>query len=391
MFSESVRMSWQNIINNKLRSFLTILGVLIGVASIIALVSIVDGVTVDITQQVLSMGANKVTIMARGTALKQGLTTTDLKRLALIENIDALSPSISGSGVVIFENQSFDDVEIKGRSYEYFDNTEDLLEYGRALNILDIQQEQKVALIGKNVEAKLFLGQNPMGKQLLINGQSYTIVGGLQHSVGFSADSNDDAIVIPYPNAMSLLGVGLINSVDIYLVNSKISDETTKEIENVLNTAFNYNEDGYVITNYQFILDTIKEMTNTLTLMLAGLASISLLVGGIGIMNMMLVSVTERTMEIGLRKALGAKPSIIQIQFLMEAIFLSLFGGVIGLLVGTLIAYGFSLVIGIKFVIAGYSILLAIGFSGFIGIIFGYLPAKRASELNPIDALRSVG
>jgi putative ABC transport system permease protein len=391
MFKESVRMSWQNIINNKLRSFLTILGVLIGVASIIALISIVDGVTEDISQQVLAMGADKVTVVARGTALKQGLTANDLERLSLIENIDALAPSITGSGTVVYNHLSFDDVEIKGRNHEFFNNTDDLLEYGRALNLLDVQQQQQVALIGKNIESKLFLGQDPMGKVILINGRSYTIVGGLQHSVGFSADSNDDAIVIPYTNAMSLLNIGLINSVDVFLKDSKQADATTKEIENVMNTAFNYNEDGYMITNYQFILDTIKDVTQTMTLMLAGLASISLLVGGIGIMNMMLVSVTERTMEIGLRKALGAKPSIIQTQFLMEAVFLSMFGGFIGLLVGLMIAYGFSLFIGINFTIAGYSVLLAIGFSAFIGIIFGYLPAKRASELNPIDALRSVG
>lgn len=189
---------------------------------------------------------------------------------------------------------------------------------------------------------------------------------------------------------MSLLGTGYITALDVYLIDESLSEATTAEVENALNTAFNDNEDGYKVSNMQSILDTVAEMTGTMTLMLVGIASISLIVGGIGIMNMMLVTVTERTAEIGLRKALGARPKTIQWQFILEALFLSLFGGVLGLFAGVAIAYIASMLIAIPFAIAGYSIAIAVGFSALIGLVFGYTPARKASRLNPIDALRSV-
>ena len=209
-------------------------------------------------------------------------------------------------------------------------------------------------------------------------------------SSGFSLNSNDDSVIVPYTNAMGLLGTGYIHSVDVYMNDGDLSDETTSEIKQVLNTAFNDNDDGYFVSNMQNILDTVAEMTGMMTALLAGIASISLVVGGIGIMNMMLVSVVERTAEIGLRKALGAQPKTIQIQFLLEALFLSLFGGVLGLIFGVSIAYVASLAIGTEFAIGASSVILAISFSAIIGLIFGYTPARRASKLNPIDALRSV-
>jgi len=283
-----------------------------------------------------------------------------------------------------------ENITIQGKNQVYFANTENLLDSGRAINILDCTSKNRVCLIGQNIVTEYFKTESAIDKEIIINGISYTIIGTLQKSSGFSMNSNDDAVIIPYTTAMGLLGTGYINSVNVYMKNGDLSDETTTEIKQVLNTAFNYDSDGYSVSNMQNILDTVASMTSMMTALLAGIASIALVVGGIGIMNMMLVSVTERTAEIGLRKALGAEPKTIQWQFLLEALFLSVFGGVLGLIAGIGIAYLACQLIGAGFSIASYSVALAIGFSAAIGLLFGYTPARRASQLNPIDALRSV-
>jgi putative ABC transport system permease protein len=390
MFKESIKMSWNNIIHNKMRSFLTVLGVLIGVAAIIALITIVEGVTGSITSKVMNMGANKISIQAMGTPLKQGLSQSDVDDIAAINNVKGVSPIISSKTSIVYNGDVMEDINVQGRNQVHFANTENLLEKGRGINILDCNSKNRVCLIGQNIVDKLYPAESPIDKEIIINGIPYTIVGTLQKSSGFSLSSNDDAVIIPHTTAMGLLGTGYIKSIDVYMNNGDLSDETTREIKQVLNTAFNDNDDGYSVSNMQSILDTVAEMTGMMTALLAGIASIALVVGGIGIMNMMLVSVTERTAEIGLRKALGAMPKTIQWQFLLEAIFLSLFGGILGLIAGFAIAYLACMAIGTGFVIAGYSVALALGFSAAIGLIFGYTPARRASRLNPIDALRSV-
>ena len=389
MFKESIKMSWANIVNNKMRSFLTILGVLIGVASVIALITIVNGATTSITSKVMGMGGDKIIVQAVGTPLKKGLSQNDVDDIAKINNIKGVSPSISGQTNIVYDDNVIENVTVQGKNQTYFANTENLIASGRGINIIDCESKNRVCLIGQDIASKYFLTESPVGKNIIINGITYTVVGTLQASTRFSSGSNNDAVIIPYTTAMGLLGTGYIKSVDVYMANKDLADETTADIERVLNTAFNYNKDGYSIVNMQTVLDTVSQMTAMMTALLAGIASIALVVGGIGIMNMMLVSVTERTTEIGLRKALGAQPKTIQTQFILEALFLSLFGGVLGLITGIGIAYVACLLIGTGFSIAGYSIFLALGFSLVIGLIFGYAPARRASRLNPIDALRS--
>ena len=390
MLLESIKMSWENIIHNKLRSFLTMLGIMIGVASIIALITIVQGATNSISDQVNSLGVNKISINAMGTPLKQGLNQDDIKNISAVDNISGVSPTVSSKTGIVYHNKVMTDVTVQGKNEVYFNTSTSLLKSGRAINILDLQSKNQVAVLGNNIVQELFYGVDPVGKELTINGTTYTVIGTLTTSGGFSLTSNNDAVIIPYTTALRSLGAKNITSLDVYLENTKLADDTVTNIKAVLNPAFNYKDNAYTIFNMGDMIASFQTMMSMMSLLLAGIAAISLVVGGIGIMNMMLVSITERTAEIGLRKALGATPNRIQLQFIIESIFLSLIGGLIGLLLGGIIAYVAAGLIGIGFSISVSTILLAVGFSAAVGIIFGYMPARKASRLNPIDALRSI-
>ncbi len=390
MFKESVKMSWSNIIHNKMRSFLTVLGIVIGIASIIALISIVQGATSSITSQISSLGADKLIIQAAGTPLKRGLSTEDLERLSKLEYVGGVSPTVSGSSSIVFGKEVETGVSIQGKNDYYFKKNAETVETGRGINILDVNCKNHVAVIGSQIEQDMFFGVQPLGRKLLINGSSYTIVGVLKEQSGLSTTSTNDAVLIPYTAAMSNLGISTVASVEVYMADSSRADEIISSINDVLNQAFNYHENTFKVYNMQDIINTLGNITGLMSLLLAGIASISLIVGGIGIMNMMLVSVTERTAEIGLRKALGAEPSRIQLQFLIESIFISLFGGIIGMVFGLLIAAAAAVLIGFMFPFSIWTVLLAVGFSSVVGIVFGFAPARKASRLNPIDALRHI-
>jgi putative ABC transport system permease protein len=390
MLLESIKMSWENIIHNKLRSFLTMLGIVIGVASIIALITIVQGATNSINDQVNSLGVNKIMVTAMGTPLKQGLNDDDIKSIAQVTNIDGVSPTISGRTNVVNDGNVMENVTVQGKNEVYFNADSNLLKSGRSINILDINSKNQVAVIGNDIVQELFYGVNPVGKELMINGTTYTIIGTLATSSAFGMTSNNNAVIIPYTTALRSLGIKSISSLDVYLVDTNLADETVANIKGVLNASFNYNEDAYTVFNMGDMIHSFQTMMSMMSLLLAGIAAISLVVGGIGIMNMMLVSITERTTEIGLRKALGATPNRIQLQFIIESIFLSIIGGLMGLILGSLIAYVAATLIGIGFSITTSTISLAVGFSAAVGIIFGYMPARKASRLNPIDALRSL-
>lgn len=390
MLLESIKMSWDNIINNKLRSFLTMLGIVIGVASIIALITIVQGVTSSISNQVTELGANKITINVMGTPLKQGLNQDDIANISKLHNVNGISPTISGKTGIVFNNKVMENVTVQGKNEVYFKTDASLLQSGRAINILDLESKNQVAIIGSNLVNKLYYGIDPVGTALTINGTTYDVIGTLTASSGFGMGSNNDTVIIPYTTALRSLGVKSITSLDVFLADTNLADETVMEIKGILTTAFNYKEDAYTAFNMGDIIKSFESIMSMMSLLLAGIAAISLVVGGIGIMNMMLVSITERTTEIGLRKALGATPNRIQLQFIIESIFLSLIGGLIGLILGVLIAYIASILIGIGFSVSIATIYLAVGFSAAVGIVFGYMPARKASGLNPIDALRSL-
>jgi len=387
---ESIKMSYENIVRNKLRSFLTMLGIVIGVASIIALITIVQGATNSISNQVTELGANKIVVNVMGTPLKQGLNDEDLRNISQVENITGVSPTISGKTGIISDGKVLENVTVQGKNEVYFQTDSSLLQSGRAINILDLESKNQVAIIGSDIVNEVYYGVDPIGKELVVNGTTYTVIGTLKASSGFSMGSNNDSVVIPYTTALRSLGVKNISSLDVFLEDATLADDTVTEIKGVLNPAFNYKDNAYTIFNMGDMIKSFETMMSMMSMLLAGIAGISLVVGGIGIMNMMLVSITERTMEIGLRKALGATPNRIQLQFVIESIFLSIVGGIIGLVLGALIAYGASLLIGTEFAISIATIALAIGFSGAVGIVFGYAPARKASRLNPIDALRSL-
>lgn len=390
MLKESIKMSWNNITHNKMRSFLTVLGVVIGVTSIIALITIVQGATGSITSQISSLGANKISIQAMGTRLKQGLSRADLEQLARVNNVSGVSPTVSGLAALVRDNYAKTGVSVQGKNETYFKKETDILATGRGINILDVNTNNQVAVLGSDLAKDVFWGLNPLGQKILINGNTYTIVGVLKATSGSIAGSTNNIVIVPYTTAMKTLVVGYITSVDVYMLDSSKSEAITNDLTAILNTAFNYHENSFSVINMQDIINVIGNITSMMTLLLAGIASISLLVGGIGIMNMMLVSVTERTTEIGLRKALGAEPAQIQLQFLIESIFISLFGGVLGLLLGILVALAAAILMKFSFTITTWTILLAVGFSAAVGIIFGLAPARKASRLNPIDALRHV-
>lgn len=390
MIKESIKMSWSNIINNKMRSFLTILGIVIGVASIIALITIVQGATGAITNQITSLGADKITVQAFGTVFKQGLTEDDLLSLEKINYVRAVSPTVQSKSSVASNHVTKDDIAVSGKNQNFFLADPAMVEHGRGLNVLDVQQETRVVIIGSKIRQDFYFGIDPVGETMLIQGVEFTVVGVLKENIGFSSQSTNSSILIPYTTAMKTLGIRNIMSVDLFMTDSSKSAEIIDRINFVLNQSFNYKEAAFTVFNMQDMINAIGDVTGIMALLLAGIASISLIVGGIGIMNMMLVSVTERTMEIGLRKALGAKPSRIQLQFLIESIFLSLIGGFTGLFVGSAVAFVAALAIGFGFSISILTILLAVGFSAAIGILFGFMPARKASRLNPIDALRHI-
>ncbi len=396
MLRESLRMSLSNIKANKMRSFLTILGIIIGVMAVITLITVMQSATGEMTSQFESLGTGVLTVQAPGTPLKRGLSETDLSAIAAIENVDGVSPSLSTTLSVVCGGVVQEDVTIEGRSFIHFKKGSDDLSRGRPLFPVDQDQNAHVCIIDSNLAEALFSGTDPIGRDVLLNGIHFTVVGLLQDSTGndvmsqMSGANDKGKMILPYTSYMRVLRVKDITSLRVYVKDTERTSETVDALEASLDRAFNYKDDSYSVINMESLLDVMNTMMGMMTSLLTGIASIALLVGGIGIMNMMLVSVTERTNEIGLRKALGARPRSIQIQFLFESIMLSLLGGAIGMILGISVSIALSSLMNIAFVLSTSAIVLGVGFSLAVGVIFGWAPARKASNLNPIDALRSM-
>ena len=393
MLHECVKMSLANILGNRARSFLTVLGILIGVAAVIALITTVNGFSGSLSSSFSSMGAGTLTVTVSGSDLKSGLTTEDLASLTELDAMEGVTPSVALSARVSRGGSYETKVSVSGKNSYYFQKNEAIVTRGRALNIADEEYMTFVCLISPDMVEEFFYGVDPIGQSLYISGIPFTVVGltsadGDTSVAGMMNGSPD--ILIPYTTAMKLNSANVVTSFTVYLAEGYDSEAGTEALETALDAMFSYEEDCYEIMDMSSIEDTMESMLNMVSALLAGIASIALVVGGIGIMNMMLTTVTERTAEIGLKKALGAIPWQIQAQFLIESFLLSIIGGGAGIVLGLLLSLILSKVMGTGFAISTFAILLGAGFSAAVGIIFGWAPARKASKLNPIDALRSI-
>jgi len=394
MLKENITMALDNIRGNKVRSFLTLLGIMIGVMAVITLISTVSGVSGGISSSFSSMGVGTLTVTITGSDLKTGMTPEDLEKITALDAVDGVVPSVSLNGRVSYGGDVKTGISVAGRNAYYFQVNEDMILQGRALNFIDDDNRSYVCVISQEIIDEFFLGVNPLGETLYVSGLPFTVVGRYDEDSGGGVASifsgGSPGVLIPYTTAMKVNNSDEVNSFTVYLAAGVDSSAAQTELENALDVIFDYEEDCYTVASMESIEETMNTMTTMLSSLLAGIASIALLVGGIGIMNMMLTTVTERTVEIGLKKALGAVPWQIQVQFLLESFLLSMIGGLLGVAMGLILSYILCHVLGTSFVINGGAILLGVSFSAAVGIVFGWAPARKASKLNPIDALRAV-
>ena len=381
-----LKMSLRNIVNNKLRSALTMLGLVLGIASVLVVVGLGNGTSKSVTSQVSSLGTNVLTLSITNT--DYSLDYENLDDLRSISNVDSVSPYKNVSARVSRETTSSSRANILAVTPDYMDILSLTISEGRLLSEIDIENYSKICLIGDDIRETLFSLVDPVGQTLKINGEDYTVVGVLT-AVGSSFGTNiDDVIIIPFTTAKYLKSDTSINSLYIKVSDEKKIEDTTELIEYYIENYIGIDSDYFSVSSQDSMLSTMDNITNTFSLLLGGIASISLIVGGIGVMNVMLVSVTERTKEIGIRKALGAKRKDILLQFLIESLVLCLIGGFIGVVFGLGLS---NLLEKMGYTFSPTIMIVIISFlsSALIGIVFGVFPANKASKLNPIEALRN--
>lgn len=381
----TLKMAFKSILSNKMRTFLTMLGIIIGVFSVIVMVSIGQGATAQVTESVQGMGSNLLTLNIRDRSTK--FDKDNLEDIEKLIGIDLASPNVSLNGTVKYGLDSQEAMAISGVDEDYKEIQGQTVEYGRFISPIDVDYRNKVAVIGYETWENLFAGLNPLQEEISINGEKYKVVGVLSEKESTLMGSSNDIIIIPYTTAMRQFRTNTINTLTIQGESPELVDTALENLEKYLLEIYE-DEDSYNIFNQEELLSTLDEITGTLTLMLAGIAGISLLVGGIGIMNIMLVTVSERTREIGIRKAIGARRSNILAQFLIESSVISSVGGIVGIILGMLVNKILSSSLGISTVVNIQVVLIAFGFSLIVGIFFGIYPANKASKLKPVDALR---
>ena len=392
MLKECVVMSLSNILSNKLRSFLTVLGILIGVSAVIALITTVSSFSGTLSSSFVSMGAGTLSVSVSGSDLKSGLDANDLTELTALDEVDGVTPNVSLRSRVSRGGTYKTNVSVSGKNYYFFYRTDGAVTRGRPIHPTDEENMTFVCLITQDMVTELFFGVDPVGETMYVDGIPFTVIGILsdtaQSSVAGVMSGSAD-IIIPYTTALKMNNSSDVTSLTVYLSEGTDSKTASAVIEEVMDAMFSYEDDCFTVTAMSSIEDTMNTMLSMVSSLLAGIASIALIVGGIGIMNMMLTTVTERTVEIGLKKALGAMPWQIQLQFLIESFLLSMIGGIIGVITGVLLSLTLCQVMETSFSISGGAIALGVGFSAAVGIVFGWVPARKASKLNPIDALRA--
>lgn len=400
MYKESFLMAWASLIANKLRSLLTMLGIIIGVAAVIALVSIGNGVKQDIENSISSLGSNLLVVLpgaprTPGARSSQGsmksLKISDYEAIAKLEGVKAASPMTNGSYVVIYQNKNWT-TSVAGVNSNFQDVNNWTMTSGRFFSDKNVQNRERVAVVGQTVVKNLFADEDPVGKEIRVKNIPFRVIGVLKSKGnGTMGNDQDDTVLIPYTTSMERVeGIDYLRRVYIVAKDDGGIDRLQADIENLLRVRHNIkdtNLDDFNIQNMKSIMETVAQTTGTFTLFLGAVAAISLVVGGIGIMNIMLVSVTERTREIGVRKALGATYSVIVTQFLIEAVVISLMGGFIGIAFGIGASKVIGMVSGMSTIVSVPTIIMSFAFSMAIGLIFGIYPARKAAKLNPIDAL----
>ncbi len=400
MYKESFLMAWASLVANKLRSLLTMLGIIIGVAAVIALVSIGNGVKQDIEDSISSLGSNLLVVLpgaprTPGARPSQGsmksLKISDYEAIAKLEGVKAASPMTNGSYVVIYQNKNWT-TSVAGVNSNFQDVNNWTMTSGRFFSDKNVQNRERVAVVGQTVVKNLFADEDPVGKEIRVKNIPFRVIGVLKSKGnGTMGNDQDDTVLIPYTTSMERVeGIDYLRMVYVVAKDDEGIDRLQADIENLLRVRHNIkdtNLDDFNIQNMKSIMETVAQTTGTFTLFLGAVAAISLVVGGIGIMNIMLVSVTERTREIGVRKALGATYSVIVTQFLIEAVVISLMGGFIGIAFGIGASKVIGMVSGMSTVVSVPTIIMSFAFSMAIGLIFGIYPARKAAKLNPIDAL----
>lgn len=389
-FLFAYKMAIKSILGNKVRSFLTMLGVIIGVMAVIVAVGFAQGSMATITNRIEGMGSNAITGMIVSTKeSSKGVTTSDLEKLANSSAyINSISPYTMTSAIVKAEGKS-KSTGIIGTNEDYLEIEGQKLKSGRFITRLDLENSDKVAVIGAAVEKKLFEGVDPLGKTIKVKGVNFTIVGTLESVMNAAEGTKDDYVFIPVNVAQRTLKIKNITMFIAEASSQDTVDLAKQKIDDYLYSVYK-DKDDYILFTQESILSMLGDVSSIMMLILGSIATISLVVGGIGIMNIMLVSVTERTKEIGIRKAIGAKKKDILVQFLIEALMLTGIGGIIGIILGLItIKYGIG---SISLITPVYSLswtLAAFLISLTIGVVFGIFPAYKAAKLNPIDALRT--
>jgi putative ABC transport system permease protein len=401
MGAETLRSAWGGIATNKLRSGLTILGMTIGVASVIVLIAVGNGSSQAVQSRIQSLGTNVLIVMGsrfrgggRSSAPSVSLTKQDAEALqnqSLAPDVQSASPVVNASGVkLVSGSTSYEPSSFIGTTPSYLTAHSYKLREGSSFGGEAVAKHERVAVVGQTVVQELFPGGAAVGQTIKVNGASYQIVGALAAKGASGAANQDDVVMAPITTVQdSITGLGSINSITVEARSQGSLNAAESEVSQIIEERHkikNTAEPGFQVLNQGSLLETSNSTSSVFTTLLGEVAAISLLVGGIGVMNIMLVSVTERTREIGIRKAIGARRGDILTQFLTEALLVALIGGVAGALVG---------VIGSQFEIAGvqpqvatYSIFLAFGAAALSGLFFGTYPAARAATLRPIEALR---
>lgn len=386
-FTSIIKMAFFSILSNKIRSLLTMLGIIIGISSVIVLVGMGEGTKQKVASQIEKLGTNLITVNIVGNRNK-AVAANELEELKKKPGIKDIAPTLTQNNINVKGGDKTATTTMEASTPNYFEIRKLDIADGRMIQQNDLDNRFKVAVVGVNVADELFGSANVVGETMSINGYEFTIIGVLQVQGGSGGNSGDDRVIVPLTTAQRILKSTDIRNFYIEASDKESVDEAMGYLQLFLNNKYNNDTKSYRIFNQTSLLETSNQTNDSMTAMLSGIAGISLVVGGIGIMNIMLVSVIERTKEIGIRKAIGAKRENILMQFLIEAGSISGIGGILGVLFGYAFAYVGNHYFKMTVVISNNIVAIAFLFSLAVGVVFGMYPANKASKLNPIEALR---